>query len=168
MRHTVLSASLVLAALAIGCGGGEGAGPASSGSGSAKAKTETKSVAPTATASEAPKPAPAPATGGVDQSKPENVLTALIDAAKNDDDSKLSSLCAEGKGDGDVKKICAVKKGDKKWAEFVEAFKTGAIKGTPKIEGDKASIDFTFGPDGKKSETMNLWKSGDKWYLAGF
>ncbi|MCC6525931.1 MAG: hypothetical protein IT373_25010 [Polyangiaceae bacterium] len=164
----MLSASLVLAALAIGCGGGEGAGPASSSS--AKAKTETKSATATATTSEAPKPAPAPApaAGGVDQSKPENVLTALFDAAKNDDDSKLSSLCAEGKGDGDVKKICAVKKGDKKWAEFVEAFKTGAIKGTPKVEGDKASIDFTFGPDGKKSETMNLWKSGDKWYLSGF
>jgi hypothetical protein len=117
------------------------------------------------------KPAAAPAAGAVDQSDPVKVLEAVFAAAAAGKADGLAALCdPAGSGDGDVKSICASKPGDPKWAEFVSYFAKGKVKGAPKLEGDKdaAAIDFTFGPDGTKNETMKLKKIDGKWYLASF
>jgi len=104
----------------------------------------------------------------VDQSKPENVLQAIFDAANSGNIAPLISLKSSDP-DGDVKDVCSVGKASaEKQAEFKSYFMKGKISGAPKIEGNKAAINFTFGPSGTKSETMNLVKEGDQWFLDSF
>ena len=38
----------------------------------------------------------------------------------------------------------------------------------PIIRGNKAEIEFAFGPNSDKLEKMNLIKRNDFWYLLGF
>lgn len=112
---------------------------------------------------------PAAAASSVDQSDPVKVLEHVFAAAAAGKADGLSALCdPAGSGDGDVKSICASKPGDPKWDEFVSYFAKGKVKGAPSTEGETAAIDFTFGPDGTKSETMKLTKLDGKWYLASF
>jgi len=105
----------------------------------------------------------------VDHAKPESVVNAIFAAAKSGDDSKLAGLCdPTGDNDGDTRDICNAKKGSKDWAEFEKYFAKGAVKGSPRIDPETAVVDFTFGPDGKMQETMNLVKRDGKWYLSSF
>ena len=105
----------------------------------------------------------------VDFSNPSSVVTAIFQAAKNGDSSQLAGLCdPQGEGDGDTKRLCAVKKESSDWGSFVEVFKDGKIVGSPKIDGNSAKVDFKFGPGGSRDETMNLVNRGGKWYLSSF
>ena len=104
----------------------------------------------------------------VDSSDPAAVLQAVFDAARSGDHSQLESLGSSGP-DGDVQMILGVAKGDEKIKTmFVTFFGKGKVVGTPRIQGDKAEVDFLFGPDGKKPETMNLIKEGGQWRLHSF
>jgi len=138
------------------------------------AATETAKPAadqPAEPASGQPGAAPAAAAAAVDQSDPTKVLEHVFAAAAAGKADGLSALCdPAGSGDGDVKSICAAKPGDPKWDEFVSYFAKGKVKAAPSIEGngEAAAIDFTFGPDGTKSETMKLKKIDGKWYLGSF
>ncbi len=104
------------------------------------------------------------------QTDPAWVVNQIFIAAKEGKYELLSELCdPEGKGDGDTKFLCTIQNASTKdKQEFDEYFKTGKIIGEPVIEGEEAKVEFTFGPDGNKKETMNLVRRGDRWYLESF
>ncbi len=108
----------------------------------------------------------------VDQSKPEAVVTAIFTAAKSGDFSALKALLPpSGKNDGDVTQVCTVGEASEKAVKsFRSFFEKGKISGKARIssDGSKAEVDFLFGPDGTKEETMNLLKENGKWYLGSF
>lgn len=111
----------------------------------------------------------APAAAAADNSDPVKVVEQIFAAASSGSAAALPGLCdPAGGGDGDVKRVCASKPGDEKWEEFKTYFAKGKVAGPAAIEGDKAAVKFTFGPDGTKEETMNLKQVGGKWYLDGF
>ncbi len=165
MRTTIatLSLSFLLACGSEGTPGASSSSPAKSAVTSARpsaATTTTASATATATSSASA------AAATVDQSKPENVVNAIFEAGKNDDPSNLASLCDESVSkDGDVKMICAFKKGDDKWEKGKGDMVTGKIVST-KVDGDSAKVEITFGKDGTKKETVELKKVGEKWFLA--
>ena len=104
----------------------------------------------------------------IDQSKPENVLQAVFDCAKSGKYALLRSL-QSSTADGDIKRVCGVADApeDEK-AEFSQVFSQGKTTGVPQINGNEAAIDFLFGPDGTKAETMNLMNQDGKWFLDSF
>lgn len=156
-------ATMTMLFAVVGCDEG-----AKGGASTASATARRGGARSAATAADKPAPAPtsSPAPSGVDSSKPENVVNAMFEAAKQGDDSMLPGLCEESVSkDRDVTKMCGLKKGDKDWDRFVEDVKTGSITST-KAEGDTAEVQITFGKDGTKKETIELKKVGDKWYLA--
>lgn len=107
---------------------------------------------------------------GADQSTPEGVANMIFDAAKSGDYSHLKDLCdASLEADSDSKHICDVTSGDDELkSTFKEYFSKGKVAGDAVIEGDKAKIDITFGPDGTKKETFNMAKKDGKWYMVSF
>lgn len=135
-----------------------------------------------AKAAEAPKPAPEadpqaapvapPSTGGggaADNSDPVKVVEQIFAAASSGKADALAGLCdPAGTGDGDVKDVCGAQPGSPKWDQFTKYFAKGKIDGAPQLEGDSAAVNFLFGPDGTKKETMKLQKIGGKWYLGSF
>ena len=132
-------------------------------------KATDKADKPTDKPTDKPSDPPATPAGGVDQSNPVKVLEQVFAAAAAGKPDGLAGLCdPAGSGDGDVKRICASKPDDPKWKEFVEYFAKGKVEGAPRVTGDAAEIDFMFGPDGSKKETMKLKQIGGKWYLASF
>ena len=106
----------------------------------------------------------------VDFSKPEAVLAAVFQAASGGAFGVLASLCDPMKeNDGDTQRICDVAKAAPGGQEeFSKWFKTGKVTGEPTVDGDRVQIPFSFGPDGSKSETMNLIRRDGKWYLSSF
>jgi len=106
----------------------------------------------------------------VDFSKPEAVLGAVFQAASGGAFGLLASLCDPMKeNDGDTQRICDVANAAPGGQEeFSKWFKTGKITGEPTFDGDQAQIPFSFGPDGSKTETMNLIRRDGKWYLSSF
>lgn len=108
----------------------------------------------------------------IDQSKPEAVVAAIFSAAKSGDFSALKTLLPpSGKNDGDVTQVCTVADAEEKEAKsFRSFFQKGKISGKARIssDGSKAEVDFLFGPDGTKKETMNLLKENGRWYLGSF
>ena len=112
--------------------------------------------------------APPPKKAGIDRSKPESVLQAVFDCAKSGELAKLKILQSSG-ADGDVKRVCSVSGAPANvQADFRKHFSTGKISGAARIEGNKAQVDFLFGPDGTKKETMNLVKEAGGWFLDSF
>ncbi len=101
-------------------------------------------------------------------STPESVVNAVFEAAKTGDLSNLPKLCApNGEGDGDTKKICALKSATDD--DFDKYFKMGKISGSVEMVNDShAKVPILFGPEGTKAETMNLVKIDGKWYLSSF
>jgi hypothetical protein len=120
-------------------------------------------------ASATPAPSAPTASGTSDNSDPVKVLEQVFAAAATGKSDALKGLCdPSGGGDGDVKDICGITSNDAKWGEFKEYFATGQIKGVARVEGDRAEIDFRFGPGGSKEDTMKLSRVDGKWYLASF
>lgn len=106
----------------------------------------------------------------LDQSDPVKVLEAVFSAAATGDTSQLPTLCHDRvESDGDVRSVCAMTREDKDFGEFAAVFAGAKVKGPARIEGDKAAVDFDFGPNGpQRSEEMNLRKHMGKWYLSSF
>lgn len=104
-----------------------------------------------------------------DHSDPASVVQAIFYAAQSGDAQYLPGLCDPlGDGDGDTRDICGVAPGDKHWAEFESYFVLGEIQGAPRVAGTAAEVDFLFGPDGTRKETMKLIQRDGKWYLYSF
>lgn len=132
----------------------------------------------TATAARADSP-PLPVTP--DQTTPQGVVGSLLAAARSGQLSFLHQLCdPQHENDGDTECLCALSprfqtercpedSGNRlTGARFTEYFARGSLQGEPRIEGDRAEVDFLFGPDGTRKETMRLVKRGEKWYLLSF
>ncbi|MBL7700786.1 MAG: hypothetical protein JNM14_00930 [Ferruginibacter sp.] len=105
-----------------------------------------------------------------DQTSPKGVANMIFDAAKSGDYSQLKNLCeASLASDGDSRRVCEVADADDKTkSSFKEYFSTGKVVGEPTIEGEEASVNITFGPDGTKEETLKMQKKDGKWYLYSF
>lgn len=106
----------------------------------------------------------------VDQSRPQEVVQAIFDAAASGNLEHLRHLAApNGMADGDVERVSTVADASpENQASFRDYFIKGQLQGDPVIDGDWAKVDFTFGPDGNKRETMNLRRVNGKWFLESF
>ena len=100
---------------------------------------------------------------------PASVLQALFDSARLGDLSQLAGLCdPQGENDGDTAAICVMSADNELAASFREWFATGQITGEAIIDGNRAEIPFTYGPEGGREETMRLIQRDGRWYLLDF
>jgi hypothetical protein len=135
----------------------------------ASAPVEQPAPAP---AEPAPPPAPppvqaAPVGGAVDQSNPVAVLEAVFAAARSGQYAPLAPLCAPN-ADGDTRMICSVATEQTNVAEFQRFFSTGQVTGPAVVNGAAATVPFSFGPDGRRTEEMNLAQIDGRWFLVSF
>lgn len=101
------------------------------------------------------------------QDSPRAVAEAIFDAAKTGKTDGLAVLIAVD-ADGDSKMIAQAATDKKIQEEFRKYFASGKVSREPIINGDKATVDILFGPDGTKEETFEMVKKGEKWYLSSF
>ncbi len=107
--------------------------------------------------------------GPSDFTDPAQVVAAVFHAARTGDASRLPDLCPpEGGNDGDTRQVCRMTPGHEEWSEFVAWFITGRITGAATITEDRATVPFTFGPEGTRAELMNLVRIRGRWYLSSF
>lgn len=115
---------------------------------------------------------------------PESVMNTIFQAAITGEVGKLKFLLppVENKTgqmpcDGDCKALCnpgnESMKGELKGnyislQDFKKYFSKAKIVGKPTIDGNRASVNFVFGPDLEKNETMNMQNINGKWYLMSF
>lgn len=139
-RPLLAAIVLLLAVSVVGCGG------AAAGKRPANARSASQNVVP-----------------------PEPVVQVVFDAARSGDTSTLGELCdPTERNDQDTQDICdlAKKKSGSAVDKFRQRFAKGAIRST-EVTGSKATIDFTYGPDGMTSGRMTLVQRDEQWYLAG-
>jgi hypothetical protein len=109
------------------------------------------------------------AAAEVDQSDPVRVVQALFDAARTGQLAPLGGLCdPQGENDGDTRNICNLAQEGSQSGEFVQYFRSGRVNGQATVNGSRASVPILFGPDGRRPETMQLIKRGNRWYLFSF
>lgn len=115
---------------------------------------------------------------------PENVMNTIFNAAQSGEVGVLKFLLppvdsetGEMPCDGDCKALCNPGNESMKeelghnyisLSDFKDYFSNAKIIGSPEIEGQFAKVQFVFGPNREKSETMNLQKMEGKWYLSSF
>jgi len=105
----------------------------------------------------------------VDFSNPKRVVSSVFFAAQNEQSDHLAGLCdPEGEGNAFVDRICSETVGGGDWPKFVRQFSKGTLIGEPRISGDRAMVNFAFGPEGTDPETMELVNRDGKWYLLAF
>jgi hypothetical protein len=117
-------------------------------------------------------------------SSPESVMNSIFHAAKTGEVGILKFLLppydeqtGEIPCDGDCKAICNPGNESMKdelrgnyttLGDFKEYFSKAKIIGTPSITGDEAKVNFVFGPNLERNETMNMQRISGKWYLSSF
>ena len=105
----------------------------------------------------------------VDFRDPKKVVAAVFYAAQSGDASALASLCdPRGGGNEAVLRVCAQRPGEGLWESFRRQFSRGTLLGEPRVSGDRALLNFAFGPAGDEPETMELVRRGDRWFLFRF
>lgn len=105
----------------------------------------------------------------LDQTQPELVVQAVFDVANGATAELLAVLCDPmGQNDLDTRRICDQAKGFDPEGEFAAYFKHGKLLEGPIVNGDTASIPFSFGPGKPKRKVMTLIQRQKKWYLLGF
>jgi hypothetical protein len=110
-----------------------------------------------------------PRSGQVDFSDPKSVTASIFYAAETGQTGHLRGLCdPDGAGDDDTHRICAMQPGAPDWDSFRQNFARARLNGEPRIHGDRARLDFVFGAAANRSETMELVRRGQRWYLASF
>ena len=104
------------------------------------------------------------------QKDPSSVMKYIFDSCKKGDLSNFRNLCDPyGENDSDVKQICYAEMLTDKQKEILKTeFKKGRIIGEPKINGDKAEVEFAFGSSSNKLEKMGMINRNGLWYLSGF
>jgi hypothetical protein len=117
-------------------------------------------------------------------SSPESVMNTIFQAANDGEVGILKFLLPpydeqtnEIPCDGDCKGICNPGNEGMKdelrgnyvtLDDFKEYFSKAKIIGSPTINGDDAEVNFVFGPNLERNETMNMQKINGKWYLRSF
>lgn len=105
----------------------------------------------------------------VDHRSPVKVTRAVFRAARTKNAQLIRRLCdPKGQNDGDTRRLCTVKLGTRGWQQFLKYFAKGRVTGKAIIRGSRAKVPFSFGPRGKRTETMNLVRRGRFWYLFSF
>jgi len=104
------------------------------------------------------------------QKDPASVMYYIFESAKKGDFSNFRNLCDPyGENDSDVDQICyAEMMMQKQQANLKAEFENGRVIGEPKIDGDKAEVEFAFGPSANRLEKMGMVKRNGLWYLSGF
>ncbi len=104
------------------------------------------------------------------QKDPTSVMKYIFESAKKGDFTDFRNLCDPyGENDSDVNQICYVEMMTKKQqANLKSQFENGRIIGEAKINGDKAEVEFAFGPSSNRLEKMGMVKRNGLWYIAGF
>lgn len=104
------------------------------------------------------------------QSTPRNTLEEFFRAARTGNFETLHLLCdPEGKNDGDTKRICALHESSKEERiKYMRSFNLAYSVKEEIISEQAASVTFKFGPRAQLSETMQLIKRNNKWYLSSF
>ena len=104
------------------------------------------------------------------QKKPKIVLERLFNSAKYQRYENLLWLADPyDENDRDVDRITYVQSYSRKeQLNFTKEFSKGRIIGEPKINGETAEIEFLYGPNAKKKETMKLIKRNKSWYLLSY
>lgn len=101
------------------------------------------------------------------QNSPERVMNYIFEAAKKEDFSNFKYLCDPySENDSNVNYVCyaglMLEQGKN---ELIANFSSGRIIGEPKIQDDRAEIEFAYGPNSDRLEKANLIKRNEKWYL---
>ncbi len=110
-----------------------------------------------------------PRSGRVDFANPKSVTGSVFYAAESGRVEHLRGLCdPRGENDDDTASICAMTPASPEWDDFRRQFAHGKINGEPRVSGDRAALHFVFGPDGTRSETMELVRREGRWYLFSF
>ena len=113
--------------------------------------------------------AAAPAKPTLDASSPKALAESIFAIAQSGDLALLAPVADPVDADGDAKDVAGVGKApETRQAEFRQHFGPGKVSGEVKTEGDKASVPILFGPDGKRPETLEMVKRGDRWHLQSF
>lgn len=104
------------------------------------------------------------------QKDPESVMKYIFESAKKGDFSNFRNLCDPyGENDSDVNQICfAEMMMNNQKANLKAQFENGRVIGKPKINKDRAEVEFAFGPSSNKLEKMGMVKRNGLWYLSGF
>ena len=101
------------------------------------------------------------------QSDPRAVAEAIFDAAKSGEFQGLAVLI-DSEADNDSKMIAQVATDAKLQEDFKKHFSKGKVAADPTVNGDKASVNILFGPDGTTEETFEMVRKAGKWYLVSF
>lgn len=100
---------------------------------------------------------------------PKWVVSSLFHAAQTGDAAHLATLCdPSGEVNEHARRVCALRRDEGEWDSFVEHFAKGALIGEARISGNRALVNFAFGPEGTRPETMELVRRGHRWYLKAF
>jgi hypothetical protein len=104
-----------------------------------------------------------------DFSNPKWTVSSIFYAAQTGDTRHLASLCdPQGEVNEYARRVCDLHVGSPAWKSFVENFEKGTLIGEARISGNHAMVNFAFGPDGARPETMELVRRGDRWYISAF
>ena len=101
------------------------------------------------------------------QETPQALAETIFDAARSGNYQGLA-LLIDINADGDSKMIAQAETDKTIQQEFQKYFAKGKVSADPIIEGEKASVNILFGPDGTKEETLEMIRKDGKWYLSSF
>jgi hypothetical protein len=105
----------------------------------------------------------------VDFSNAKRVVSSVFYAAKSGESQHLATLCdPEGGSNRHALRVCAQVAGGEDWVEFAEQFSQAKLIGEARITEDRALVNFVFGKNGTKRETMELVRRESRWYLLAF
>ncbi len=105
----------------------------------------------------------------VDFTSAKRVVSAVFFAAQNDESHHLASLCdPKGASNRHVQRICKQSVEGDDWPAFKRQFQNGKLIGEARVSGDRAMVNFVFGPEGTTPETMELVRRNARWYLLAF
>ncbi len=107
--------------------------------------------------------------GLVDFADPGSVVGAVFTAAQTGNFGILPYLCdPRGEADADVADICSINSNHERRDEFIEFFANAEISGEIVIDGYSAFVPFVFGPKKEQTETIELVRRNQLWYLFGY
>jgi len=101
------------------------------------------------------------------QSSPAAVAETIFSAAQNGDFNGLAALI-DTEADKDSRMIGSVAADPTLQEEFKKHFSKGKVNGVPVVNGQRASVNILFGPDGDREETFEMVQKYGKWYLQSF
>jgi hypothetical protein len=104
------------------------------------------------------------------QSEPQSVLNELFTAAKTRDFRMMLFLADPyDENDSDVDRIgYSEALSPKQRMSIISMFENAKIIGEPRILENTAEIDFLYGRNADKKETMKLIRRNESWYLLSF